>query len=159
MELTPLRCAGNIGVDRERVHKRLGVGIIRVPSGQKKYTKPTLGWRGCRELERLKITLFRVCGKVRDGGLAVDAEHNGRCRSPGGQNKTLNIEIYFHGLVVVAFERQDEKNASADVGAWELLPQMATSSAENVSVRAPPSSETSSCETGCAGRGSSFSSL
>ena len=108
---TSLRCAGNISVNRERIQKRLGVGICRVPSDQEKDTKPTLGWRACRELQRLEITLLRICGKIGDRGLAVNAEHHGRGRSLGGRNKTLNMEIDFHCLVVVAFERQDERKS------------------------------------------------
>jgi hypothetical protein len=108
MVLCLRRCAGNISVNGGRIHKRLGVGIVRVPSDQEKNTKPTLGWRGCRELERLKITLLRVCGKIGDSGLAVDAEHYGRGRSLGGQNETLNIEIDIRSLGV-ALERHDEK--------------------------------------------------
>src|SRR5215208_5855759 len=74
-KLRPLPGAGqNLSVNNGRAQKRLGVGIFRVPSDQEKNTKPTLGWRGCRELEHLIKTLLRVCGKIGDSGLAVDAE-------------------------------------------------------------------------------------
>jgi hypothetical protein len=142
-ELRPLPRAGqNLSVNGERIQERLGVGIFRVPSDQEKNAKPTLGWRGCRrELERLIKTLLGVCGKIGDCGLAVDAEHYGRGRSLGGQNKRAGCELDFHPLVV-AFERQDEKNARVDVGAGDLLPPTVTSNSENVSVRALLSSET-----------------
>ena len=56
MQLPLRRCAGNIGVDRGRIDKRLGIGVFRVPPDQQKNAKPTLRWRGCRELGRLLNT-------------------------------------------------------------------------------------------------------
>src|SRR5215210_262037 len=108
-KLRPLPGAGqDLRVNDGRAQKRLGARIVRVPSDQEKDTKPTLGWRGCREREPLIETLIRVCGNIGDGGLAVDVEHHGRGRSLGGHNQSVgDYELDLRRLVV-AFERKHE---------------------------------------------------
>ena len=122
-KLRPLPGAGqNLSVNDGRTQKRLGVGIFRVPSDQEKNTKPTLGRRGCRELEHLIKTLLRVCGKIGDSGLAVDAEHYRRGRALGGHN-TMNA---ISTLASSPSSGRTRENARVDVGAGDLLPPTVT---------------------------------